>query len=149
MTILLHLNHHPHKPPLTAALNVQTLLKCDLPPVTKTVPLLPSPTFPIPGSSEPSLNREQPSPLSPAVNTLEEIEKEKKEGEVQEEKVLDRPVMFYTPDEEENAHANVQVDKEEGCKGEETESVERFDGATYPHGVFDSFNSVIGEDGLV
>lgn len=134
-------------PFLFVALNVETLLNCELSSVVKTTPLLPSPTFPIPGSSE-SLNKdsaapetEPPGPPPPPAET----------NSVNEEKVVEeaeqpQPVLYYTPDEEEMEQED--VDKEMGKVHDEMDSstnlVPPFNNPVYPSSGLSALSSTIG-----
>lgn len=113
--------------PDLVALNVESLLNCELPPVVKTVPLLPSPTFPIPGSSEPREAEEQGAiPLPPP------------QVEVQDAGIEPRQPLYYTPDDEELEQHEISGKLEEMGKSEEIEAAEGyvppFNNPVYPFG---------------
>lgn len=128
------------------ALNVETLLHCELPLVGKTTPLLSSPTFPIPGSNE-ALNKEPESvdieeeqqPLPPS-SDMQDVEEEKAVEEA------NQAVLYYTPDEEELEHRELP-DKNETEKVDDVESspnyVPPFNNPVYPNSL-STLDSVTG-----
>lgn len=136
------------------ALNVETLLNCELPQVIKTTPLLSSPTFPIPGSSEPSLCRDpmppeaedegEEEPLPPPSEPVLEVQTDV----IVEEKIAEdtsQAVLYYTPDEEE---VEQHVDKDEVGKLEvtmenTTNYVPPFNNPVYPNSL-NALDSAIG-----
>lgn len=132
-----HVVHNFH----VTALNMETLLNCELPPVVKTTPRLPSPTFPIPGSSEPpSKDNENPEqheeqPLEPSLESKMEVEEQKVEEDGK------HPVLYYTPDDEEvvrQGHTK-EPDEIDGAN-----SVALFNDPTYPSTSYTSLTSTIG-----
>lgn len=147
---------------------MESILNCELQPVAKTSPLLHSPTFPIPGSSETTVSNkesesqeledlqssvdtvvEQPAPEEVEVQKEEEKEKEKEE-EVQEEMVVDskvveenqqQPVLYYTLDDEE---MELQADTVTAGNDEEVDSEDLVTPFVNPSSGYNSFISAIG-----
>lgn len=125
---------------------METLLNCELPAVVKATPLLPSPTFPIPGSSEPSskenefpeTQEEQPSSLeakSSSESAMDEISEENVEDTKQ-------PVLYYTPDDEEVVQQEDAKDTIEEIG--DASSVPTFNNTVYPGTSYSSLTSAIG-----
>ncbi|KAI4460800.1 upset isoform a [Holotrichia oblita] len=112
------------------ALNVETLLKCDLPtPMKSTIPLS-SPTFPIPGSSD---------PLPPQSSITTHLEKAQPPP-VQKISTGDS-VMYYTPDEEELEISNGGTEKVDSA-----DYVPPFNNPLYPNSTYTNYGSVIDDD---
>lgn len=123
-------------------------MKCDLSTPVKTTLPLSSPTFPIPGSTEPSssitLKNEETvssppaSILSPHASALEQKEQPEQGASV----TSKDPVMYYTPDEEESE----ATDDGKFNKIESTSYVPPFNNPLYPNNVsYTSYGSVIGK----
>lgn len=112
----------------------------------KTTPLLPSPTFPIPGSSETlnkdseSVETEEEQPLLPPPSEVQDVEEEKAVEEA------NQAVLYYTPDEEELEHRELP-DKNEAEKVDDVESspnyVPPFNNPVYPNSL-STLDSVTG-----
>lgn len=127
---------------------MESLLNCELPPVVKTTSRLPSPTFPIPGSSEPS-NKENEAPIvedqQPAV-TVESTAVDQQIQDVEEEKVVEdtkqQPVLYYTPDDEEMLG---EEDVKETLGSNEEAEVPPFNNPVYPSSSYSSLTSAIGK----
>lgn len=125
------------------AINVETLLKCDLTTPLKTSIPLSSPTFPIPGSTESNTHNfkneepvESPSPRltsSPPVTDNKPIVQSCTTS-------VDQP-MYYTPDEEEADAADEKFNKTES-----TSYVPPFNNPLYPNNIsYTTYGSVIGK----
>lgn len=155
-----------------AAINVETLLKCDLSPPLKTTLPLSSPTFPIPGSTETTNTIaskheesvvESPSSVtvvsprpSPQPQQLqqqlpqEQLEQQPSQPSVSNVEINESekksssvdPGMFYTPDEEESEPA----DDGKFNKIESTSYVPPFNNPLYPNNIsYTTYGSVIGK----
>lgn len=138
---------------------METFLNWDIPPVVKPTLSLPSPTFPIPGSSEPIVSRETmvqaseeteqhkvTAMVTSKVSEEEVVVEGKVEEENKEEQDKSKP-LYYTPDEEEDAGGTVASVKEtsEKFEKESTNYVPPFNNPLYPNSNYTSYGSVIGE----
>lgn len=139
---------------IITALNVETLLKCDLPtPIKSTIPLS-SPTFPIPGSSDPSPPQSSITAHSepqynpeylPQCEPIKQVETCLKTEKPQPSSAQKVPtgdsVMYYTPDEEE-----LEISNSGGPEKVESASyVPPFNNPLYPNSTYTNYGSVIGE----
>lgn len=129
---------------------MESLLNCELPPVVKAIPILSSPTFPIPGSSEqPNKDNEdldETVEIEEEQNTTVELPAEQDVQGVEEEQNVEHdlkhPVLYYTPDDEETEHTNNT--KESVCNAEEIDDAPPFDNPVYPSNTYGSLTSTIG-----
>lgn len=137
---------------IITALNVETLLKCDLPtPMKSTIPLS-SPTFPIPGSSdplppqssitthcEPQYNPPEHLPPSEPTKQVETVKVEKLQPPIVQKISTGDSVMYYTPDEEELEISNGGTEKVDSA-----DYVPPFNNPLYPNSTYTNYGSVIG-----
>lgn len=144
-----------------SALNVESLLNCELPPVVKTSLQLPSPTFPIPGSSEVLLqavtvttHRQECPPLVPVVKEPSPVcempaEKQATPVEMDDQgdcEVDEKKLLLYTPDEEDVSGARVSKDVTQKYEEvENTNYVPPFNNPLYPNSSFEEYGSSIGK----
>ncbi|KRT80386.1 hypothetical protein AMK59_7379, partial [Oryctes borbonicus] len=136
------------------ALNVETLLKCDLPtPMKSTIPLS-SPTFPIPGSSdppptqssitshtEPQYHPEHLQQPEPAKQVETCLKAEKPQPSPVQKIPTGESVLYYTPDEEELEVSNSGTEKAEAAS-----YVPPFNNPLYPNSTYTNYGSVIDDD---
>lgn len=135
-------------------MNVETILKCELPtPVKSSIPLS-SPTFPIPGSSEPPQSQsniithaepQYPTELitqsepEKQIDACSKTEKKPQTSSVQ-KPTTGESVMYYTPDEEE-----LEISSGDQDKVDSANYVPPFNNPLYPNSTYTNYGSVIGK----
>lgn len=127
-----------------AALNMETLLNRELPPVVKTAPRLSCPTFPIPGAVEPP-SKESEIPMPREEHPHLPLQPPESKTEVDKENVEEvskKPVLYYTPDDEELVH---QEHAKEVDEVDHANCAPLFNDPVYPSSSYSSLTSTIGK----
>lgn len=150
---------------MVTALDVESLLNLEFEPKLKATVPLPSPTFPIPGSSEVSRDQsttrsDSPCPEPPVESPtdlalteekssspkFEEAASEKElvntslDSGDEKEKEESAPNLFYTPDEEETEQTETVFEESESIS-----YVPPFNNPIYPNDSFTTYTSTIGK----